>query len=344
VPVEVYVFRDHHYNVDRMLEGMVDALSTFERDFGPFQHDILRIVEFPRYASFAQSFPTLVPFSESIGFIARLADPDEDIDYPFYVTAHEVAHQWWAHQVCGGNGQGATVLTETLSQYSALKVMEAEYGPDEIERFLAYESDRYFMGRSNERDKELPLMRVENQGYIHYQKGGLVVYALSERVGRERFDAAVRSFLEEWRFQGPPYPIARDFVEHLKAELPEHVTAIEETFEKIVLYDLRLKGATGQRQGSGWGLDLDVFAQKLEADGEGREAEVPFDDRVMVSVEDADGEWVDQTVRITGTGSVRVVFPGLTNPPVSVELDRRALFLDRERDDNRTSVELESDS
>ena len=33
------------------------------------------------------SFPSTIPFSESIGFIARIADPDEDIDYPFYVTA-----------------------------------------------------------------------------------------------------------------------------------------------------------------------------------------------------------------------------------------------------------------
>ena len=32
-------------------------------------------------------------------------DPD-DIDYPFYVTAHEVAHQWWAHQVIGADVQG----------------------------------------------------------------------------------------------------------------------------------------------------------------------------------------------------------------------------------------------
>ena len=36
-------------------------------------------------------------------------DP-KDLDYPYYVTAHEVAHQWWAHQVIGANVQGTPKL------------------------------------------------------------------------------------------------------------------------------------------------------------------------------------------------------------------------------------------
>ncbi len=339
IPTAVYHHPEHDYNVDRMLEATNRSLTIFERDFGPYQHDILRIVEFPRYATYAQSFPTLVPFSEAIGFIARVTDPEEDIDYPFYITAHEVAHQWWAHQVCGGNGQGATVLTESLSQYSAFKVMEDEYGKDQIDRFLEYEADQYFRGRRNEIDEELPLMRVENQGYIHYQKGGIVLYTLSERVGRERFDAAVRSFLEEWRFVGPPYPTARDFVAHLKAELPEHIPAIEDGFERIVLYDLRAGEASAKKTGSGWTTTLEVTADKLVSDGQGRETPTPFDDTVSVRIEDADGETHTQDVRIAESGPIEVVWPGLSAAPTSIELDPRALFLERDRDDNTADID-----
>ena len=85
----------------------------------------MRILEFPRYARFAQSFANTIPYSESIGFIADLRDPD-NIDYVFYVTAHEMAHQWWAHQVIGANVQGSTMIVESLAQYSALMVMEKE--------------------------------------------------------------------------------------------------------------------------------------------------------------------------------------------------------------------------
>src|SRR3546814_3261541 len=103
------------------------SLYYYTLEFSPYQFRQLRILEFPSYARFAQAFAGTVPYSESIGFIADLRDED-DIDYVFYVTAHEVAHQWWAHPVVGANVQCATMLSESLAQYSAPRVLEAAYG------------------------------------------------------------------------------------------------------------------------------------------------------------------------------------------------------------------------
>src|SRR5580704_15318801 len=112
-----------------MMKGMKASLAYCTTNFSPYQNKTLRIMEFPRYATFAQSFPASIPYSESIGFIAKVdAKSDEDVDYPFYVTAHETAHQWWAHQVIGADVQGSTMLSETLAQYSALMVMKQKYG------------------------------------------------------------------------------------------------------------------------------------------------------------------------------------------------------------------------
>ena len=181
VAIEIYYHPDHPYNVDRMINGVKKSLDYFTREFGPYQHRQVRILEFPRYARFAESFPNTIPFSESIGFIARIDDAKPDsIDYVFYVTAHEVAHQWWAHQVMGGNVQGATLMSETMAQYSALMVMEKEYGRDKMRRFLKFELDNYLQARGGERIEELPLYLVENQPYIHYRKGSLVMYALRD--------------------------------------------------------------------------------------------------------------------------------------------------------------------
>ena len=119
--------------------------STHEK-LGPYQHKILRIVEFPRYATYAQSFPNTIPYSEGLGFIAKVDDKNpKDIDYPFYITAHEVAHQWWAHQLVGGNTRGATVLSETLAEYSALMVMKKTAGPARCP-LLRYDLNQYRMG------------------------------------------------------------------------------------------------------------------------------------------------------------------------------------------------------
>ena len=150
VTIDVYYHPGHDFNLDRIIKGARASLDYNSANFSPYQHKVLRIVEFPRYAAFAQSFPNTIPFSESVGFIARVDDKNpKDIDYPFYVTAHEVAHQWWGHQLVGANTRGSTVLSETLAEYSALMVMKKAVGPGKMRRFLRYDLDHYLMGRAH---------------------------------------------------------------------------------------------------------------------------------------------------------------------------------------------------
>ncbi|HSG48761.1 MAG TPA: M1 family aminopeptidase, partial [Longimicrobiales bacterium] len=206
VDVEVYYHRDHAYNVEKMANSIRKSLAYNQENFGPYRHRQARIIEFPRYASFAQAFPGTMPYSESIGFIARIEDED-DIDMVFYVTAHEMAHQWWAHQVIGAEMEGATILSETLAQYSAIMTMEREYGRDQIFKFLKYEMDNYLRSRGAEALKEKPLMRVDaSQGYIHYRKGSVVMYYLKEMIGEGRVNAALRDLLTTYAYAEPPYP------------------------------------------------------------------------------------------------------------------------------------------
>jgi hypothetical protein len=99
VAIEVYYV--HDYNIDTMIRSTKNSLDYFTENFSPYQYRQFRILEFPRFqGTFAQAFPNTIPFSEAIGFIADLRDPRE-IDYVFYVTAHELAHQWWGHQEIG---------------------------------------------------------------------------------------------------------------------------------------------------------------------------------------------------------------------------------------------------
>ncbi|TND10625.1 MAG: hypothetical protein FD123_267 [Bacteroidetes bacterium] len=180
VNIEIYHHKGHPYNVDRMIRAIKKSLDYYTENFTPYQFRQVRIIEFPRYASFAQSFPNTIPYSESIGFIADVDENDpESIDYPFYVTAHEVAHQWWAHQVIGANVQGSALMIESMAQYSALMVMEKEYGPEKMRKFLKYEMNQYLRGRSSERRNELPMITMEGQQYIHY--------ICAERLYRRRF-------------------------------------------------------------------------------------------------------------------------------------------------------------
>ena len=44
------------------------------------------------------------------------------------VAAHELTHQWWGNPVIPADMLGAKMLTESLAEYTALKVLEKEYG------------------------------------------------------------------------------------------------------------------------------------------------------------------------------------------------------------------------
>lgn len=284
VDTEVYYHKEHAWNVPKMTEAMQMTLAYCSQHFGPYKHKQARIIEFPRIAGFAQAFPGTMPYSESVGFIANLEKPD-DIDMVHYIVAHEMGHQWWAHQVIGAKMQGATLLSETLAQYTALMVMREKYGEGMMHKFLEYEMDRYLRSRGSERMRENPLVSVDpNQGYIHYQKGGIVLYHLAEMIGEERVNAALASVIQQYAYQGPPYPNAYALIDALKAHTPTELHGlIKNHFEEIILYGNRTLEANAQRLPDGrFKVRLQVECAKFAADAKGKEVAVPMDDWVDV--------------------------------------------------------------
>ncbi len=285
IPLEVYFDPKHPYNVDRMLDSMKKSLSYFEANFSPYQHSQARILEFPGYASFAQAFANTIPYSESIGFIADVRD-ETAIDYVFYVTAHEIAHQWWAHQVIGANVQGATMLSESLAQYSALMVMEKEYGKAKMRKFLKYELDRYLAERGSEILEEQPLYKNENQSYIHYRKGSLVFYRLRDDMGEAALNRALAKFIAAKAFQTAPYTTSAELISFLRAEANQETQQlITDLFEKISFYDNRVEQASAVKQANGQYLvTIKTHAEKRYADGTGKETPGVMQDFIEVGV------------------------------------------------------------
>jgi ABC-2 type transport system permease protein len=348
VALEVYYDPKHPYNVDRMLESMKKSLGHYSQAYAPYQFRQLRVLEFPDYASFAQSFANTVPFSESIGFIADLRDKD-DIDYVFYVTAHEVAHQWWAHQVIGANVQGVTMLDETFAQYSALMLQEHEYGAQQMRRFLKYELDQYLMGRGNERVEEMPLGLVENQQYIHYRKGSVNMYALKDYLGEDVVDRTLARFDREKAFQQPPYTTTREFLADLREETgPQWSPLIADLFDKITLFDNRLLEASAKQRADGkYDVTLKLHAAKFYADGIGKETPARLDEPIDIGVfaRAADGKEQHEKVLLLekrsvadGNSTITVTVDG---EPFEAGIDPYNKLVDRVADDNRMRVTIQ---
>jgi len=347
VAIEVYYHPGHKYNVARMIDAVKKSLDYFTTNFGPYQHRQVRIVEFPLYETFAQSFPNTIPFSEGIGFIARLDDRPEAIDYVFYVTAHEVAHQWWAHQVIGANVQGATVLTETMAQYSALMVMEKEYGPDKMRKFLKYELDSYLRGRGAERIEELPLYLVEDQQYIHYRKGSVVMYELKDQIGEEALNRALAAYVKRVGFQEPPYTTTLEFLDAIKTAVPPGREALlDDLFRNITLYENKATKATWTKRDDGkYVVEVEVETAKFRADGQGKETPEPLDDWIDVGVFGDKGDDTPPEGRVlalekrhiaSNAETIEIVVDG---EPRKAGIDPFNKLVDRIPDNNMVAVE-----
>lgn len=344
VNIEIYYQKGHEYNIERMINSIKKSLDYYTKNFGPYQHRQVRILEFPRYNSFAQSFPNTIPYSESIGFIAKVDDANKDkIDVPFYVTAHEVAHQWWAHQVIGGNVQGSVLMSETMSQYSALMVMEKEYGAQAMKKFLKYEMDKYLTGRAMEKKKELPLMLCENQDYIHYNKGSVIMYSLKDYLGEDVLNTAVRTYLNKVKFQEPPYTNAVEFVSYLRAATPDSLKyIIRDMFETITLYENYVKALSYTKMADGrYKVSLTLGSAKFRADSVGKNTKVPVADYIDIGIfsaqsandkNAADKELLLQKVKMDRPEKT---FEFIVNEkPVSAGIDPYNKLIDRTPDNN----------
>jgi aminopeptidase N len=342
VSLEIWYQKGHAYNLERMFNGMKKSLAYYTTNFSPYQHRQVRIIEFPRYATFAQSFPNTIPFSEGVGFIADVESDENNVDYPFYITAHEVAHQWFAHQVTGADVEGSNMLSETLAQYGAIMTLEKEYGEKKIMKFLSYEMDDYLNSRSHESEKEKPLALADiGQGYILYQKGGIVMYGLSKYIGEDSLNSAIRRFVQQYAFKAPPYPTTMDFVQNIRQFTPDSMQYfVSDVFEKIVFYENKISDAKlTSRDTSHYSIALTVNSAKKYADSLGKEIPALMNDYVEVGVYDRKGNqlYLQRYKFKQGDNKLSI---SVTRKPFKVVVDPRHLLFDKRDEDNEKVLKI----
>jgi len=243
----------------------------------------------------------------------------------------------------GANVQGVAMLHETLAQYSALMVMEHEFGRQGMRRVLSYEHDWYLRGRGGERGVEPPLALVDRQDYVYYHKGSLAMYALRDAVGEERLNQALKRYLSRVAFGDRPYTTTAELLTEIRAAMPEgseHL--VEDLFERITMFDNEVAGATFTGRADGTFLvRVEVKAKKRRADGAGAEREIPIDDWIDIAVFGEDGKGGGPVLflerrRIRASSVTFEIVVGKL--PARVVIDPFYKLLDRDRGDNIRAV------
>lgn len=340
IDLEVYYHEPHDYNVDKMMASMKTSLSYYTKAFAPYPHDQARIIEFPRFAKFAQAFPGTMPYSESLGFLANSKDKD-DLDMVTHTVAHEMGHQWWAHQVIGGDVAGASMLSEALAQYSALQVMEKMYGKTHISKFLAYEMEQYLEGRGNTTVPEVPLNEVStSQSYIFYNKGSVAMFALREYVGVDSINLALRRFYDKTAYTEGAYPTTLDLMDEFERVTPDSLMyLVQDFFKTITLYDNKVQQTAYEKLANGkYEVSVTFDVQKLRADSVGTETPVSVNDWIEVGVYGAEGKellYSDFHRFISGENTLTFQ---TDEEPATIAIDPRHLLIDRFLDDNEKEI------
>ncbi|HYW31106.1 MAG TPA: M1 family aminopeptidase, partial [Gemmatimonas sp.] len=345
IPLRLFHHPTHDVNAERIMRSMRSSLAYYSEQFGPYQYRDLRVVEFPRYhAVNARAHPGTIIFSEGGAFLTRV--DSGEVDRTFFVIAHEIAHQWWGGQVTPAQEYGASMVSETLAQYSALMVMETEYGAKMAREYYDYIMNFYLSGRTVFTNREAPLLDVSGQGYVYYMKGGVAMYTLRERVGAAAVNGALRRFRDKFAGADAPPATSRALYAELQAVTPDSLRPLlSDLFEHITIWNVRTDSVLARPDGAGgWRVTLHVEASKARADSVGNQTPIPMDDLVEVGVfaeqtgtQGGLGEtlYLKQHRIRSGKQTITVVVP---RRPGQAGADPYAKFIERDHDDNVAAV------
>jgi len=352
IPIEIYYHPQHDYNLSRFIKGTQDALVYNSTNFSPYQFKQIRVLEFPRYLGFAQSFPNTVPFSESFAWLGDFSDPN-DYDYAYYVTAHEMGHQWWGHQLIPNMTRGANLLSESLAEYSAIMVAEHTYGKDNLRKFLKEDLDRYLRGRAMESKKENVFIDC-NRSYQWYQKGSLILYALRDYIGEDSLNAALKNFMTDWGNKSvAPYAGSHDLYAYIEAATPQEFKYfVEESWKKITLYDNKVITASAKKLAENkYEVVLKLNSRKFYADSAGAEIEGKyFNDQIDIGIfgedkVDAKGHKTTHPLYfkkhvVSKSGEI-IITAQVSELPKKAGIDPYNKLIDRVSDDNLQPVVID---
>ncbi|MXV16645.1 ABC transporter permease/M1 family aminopeptidase [Hufsiella ginkgonis] len=349
IDLELYYQANHSKNTDRFLGAYKDGIGYFSKTYGPFQFKQMRLLEFPKYRAFAQSFPNTVSYAEGFGWTADFSDVNK-FDYGYFVTAHELAHQWWGHQVQPNRTRGSNLVSESLAEYTALMLTQRKYGKDNMKRFLKDELDRYLSGRANESKKENVFVNC-NRPYQWYNKGSLILYGLQDLIGADTLNKALREFRDEYAGRTePPFAGSKDLYRHIEKHVPDSVRYfLDDTWNKITLYENKVLSVTSKPTGKKdeYKVTLKVSTRKFYADSAGNEKPAArMNDYIDIGIFAAESK--DKTGRTltvplalkkykltAGTHTIEVIVKG---KPVKAGIDPYVKLIDRIPDDNVSDI------
>jgi len=233
--------------------------------FFPYPWKELKLSEFPNLATYAQGFPTNIPFSEGVRFLTANTP---EIHFAFEITAHEAAHQWWGNILAPGKGPGGTILAEGMAHFSTILLVDQAKGPGARNDFCKRLEANY--AKSRRPDSERPLVKIDgsrsDDTTVMYDKAGWVFWMLLNQMGRDPAFHGLHSFITTYH-GNPDHPVLQDFLEVMRRFAPDSAAFdqfAKQWFHEMVLPEYRLHEPRKSLEGDVWNVSI-----RLENAGSG---------------------------------------------------------------------------
>ena len=349
VNVEIYFHPAHGANVAKFMAGCKDAIRYFSRAFGPYPFGQLRVVESAGYGPYMATFTNTIVYTERFGWNADMRDK-EAMDYIYYSTAEQVAHQWWGFQVAANHTVGARAVSDGLSQYAALALMRNKYGERGVQSALQFVRWDYDRGRRSYFYKENDLLHG-NKGFICDSKASMVLNGLRGLIGEDSLNSALQDLFRHWKFRnGGDYAGGYDLYRVLQQHVPDSLQYyLRDSWEKVCLYDNKIsevKLSAGGKAGE-YRVRMTVEVHKSYIDSSGNEhAARAVNDCIEIGVfggevRDMIGSTPTDPLYLKKhwlTAGRHVIELTVRGKPVLVGIDPMGLLIDHRPEDNRMNI------
>ena len=199
---------------EHVLDVAASALGIFTQRFGAYPYTELDVVEaaiiggaggieFAGLVTIASMFYKAPSAGASVmdAMTARMRE---------FVTAHEVAHQFW-HGLVGSDSRAHPFVDEGLAQWSAMLYLQDRYGQERATRDGDMQVRMNYQMMRMQNVADAPVDRpvrdfaspLAYAGLV-YGKGPYVYEALRQQVGDATFFATLQEYVRTYRFRTAP--------------------------------------------------------------------------------------------------------------------------------------------
>lgn len=342
IAVDMYFHPAHSQNIDEMLKATRATLDYGIEHFGEYAFEHLRILEVPAYHPFGgKASAGVVALSE--GLYIEKYDELGVINNTARNTIHEIVHQWWGEKLVPKITQGEGVLLESVTKYIEAVVLEKMYGKAMARKLAQYTQRRYFSGRSYTASPEVGMIDANEEGYLNYGKGPIVLLALRELLGERELNAALKQLIESHHeaFTAKTDDLL-DAIYRISTNSQQAL--IQDWLTKVIDYELLIDDAVVKPLEDGrFEVVINIQARRFETDIEGNRNQIKINEPIIIGLYDGHLNYARSSTIYIGGHQINQSHSTITltvvSKPKYVAIDPAMTRLDRNLTDNTLILE-----